>query len=29
MDGRTWEIESVTAVDNMQREQIVELRELV
>ncbi len=29
IDGRTWQIESVIDVDNMGREQIVELRELV
>jgi head-tail adaptor len=29
LDGRTWQIESVINVENMGREQIVELRELV
>lgn len=29
IDGRTFEIESVTAVDGLKREQIVEMRELV
>lgn len=29
IDGRTWQIESVINVENMGREQVVELRELV